>query len=185
GYNPEARTAWEEGLRITPSKLYRAGVRNRELWTLILTNVRLPFLVEGDLQCQVGATRIGERALQGLLERYGPDIVEAAIDDTLARSEEQMRDRIRAMPNGVYHAERHLDNVSRGEPLRPIVKMQLRVDDDRLTFDFTGTSPQVPTYHNSSYANTVACCYNALFSTIDPDIKLTAGSTRPIAVEAP
>jgi N-methylhydantoinase B len=185
GYNPEARTAWEEGLRITPSKLYRAGLQNRELWMLILTNVRLPFLVEGDLQCQVGATRIGERALLGLLERYGSEVVEAAIGDTLGRSEQQMRDQIRTMPNGVYIAERQLDNVMRDEILRPTVKLELRIDDDSISFDFAGTSPQIPTYHNSTYANTVACCYNALFSTIDPDIKLNAGSTRPIEVQAP
>src|SRR5207302_9886386 len=52
GYNPEARTVWEEGLRITPSKLYCAGKYHRGLWTMILANVRLPSLVEGDLQAQ-------------------------------------------------------------------------------------------------------------------------------------
>ena len=71
GYNPEARTVWEEGLRITPSKLYCAGKYHRGLWTMILANVRLPSLVEGDLQAQVGATRLGERALLGLLDRFG------------------------------------------------------------------------------------------------------------------
>src|SRR5262249_32660764 len=41
------------------------------------------------------------------------------------------------------------------------------------------------TYHNSTYANTAASCYNALFSTIDPSIQLNWGSLQPIAVHAP
>ena len=54
-----------------------------------------------------------------------------------------------------------------------------------MEFDFSGTDAQVPTYHNSTYANTAASCYNALFSSIDPDIQLNWGSLRPIAVRAP
>jgi N-methylhydantoinase B len=185
GYNPEARTVWEEGLRITPSKLYCAGKYHRGLWTMILANVRLPSLVEGDLQAQVGATRLGERALLGLLDRFGPATVDAAMDDTLARSEAQVRAQLRAMPNGVYEAERQLDNVGHGWTERPTVKLRLQIDDGAVHFDFTGTSAQVPTYYNSSYANTVACCNIALFSTIDPDIKLNWGAMRPITVQAP
>jgi N-methylhydantoinase B len=89
GYNPDARTAFEEGIRITPSKLYQAGRYNKALWRMILANVRLPSLVEGDLQCQVGATKIGERSIHAVLDRYGDETVGAAIEETVARSEAQ------------------------------------------------------------------------------------------------
>ncbi len=185
GYNPDARTTWEEGLRITPSKLYSAGVYNRELWTMLLANVRLPSLVEGDLQCQVGATRIGERALHGVLDRYGIPIVSEAIEQTLRRSEAQVRAEIKRIPDGRYTAERRLDRVSRGPETHPAVRLALVVDGDSVTFDFTGTDAQIPTFDNSSLANTYASCFNAFFSSIDPDIKLNAGSIRPITVNAP
>jgi N-methylhydantoinase B len=66
GYNPGAKVIWEEGIRIPPAKLYIAGKANKALWDTILLNVHLPFLVEGDLQCQVGAVTIGERSLKTL-----------------------------------------------------------------------------------------------------------------------
>src|SRR4051812_25006684 len=54
GYNPQAKTVWEEGLRLPPMKLYREGEYQRDLWDLILLNVKSRHLVEGDLHCQIG-----------------------------------------------------------------------------------------------------------------------------------
>jgi len=61
GYNPGATSVWDECIRIPPAKLYIAGKSNRALWDTILLNVHLPFIVEGDLQCQVGAAVPGWR----------------------------------------------------------------------------------------------------------------------------
>ena len=86
GYNPTARVVWEEGIRIPPAKLYQRGVPNRSLWDTILLNVHLPFLVEGDLQCQVGAVTIGERSLKSLLSKYGRPTLESARTTPLRRN---------------------------------------------------------------------------------------------------
>jgi N-methylhydantoinase B len=185
GYNPDARTAFEEGIRITPSKLYEAGRYNKSLWSMILANVRLPSLVEGDLQCQVGATRIGERAIHAVLDRYGDEIVAAAIEETITRSEAQVRALIQSLPDGTYRAERRLDRVSRGDQPHPAVRLALTIRGDQLHFDFTGSDREIPTFDNGTLANTFASCYNAFFSSIDPDIRLNAGSVRPITVNAP
>ena len=164
-------------MRIPPARLYEAGKYNRDVWNLILINVRLPVLVEGDLQCQVGACNVGERALLQLLQHYGPESVDGAIEEVLLRSEAQMRKRIRNIPDGVYSAERQLDHLLEGR--RPTVRLGIGVKDENLTFDFSGTDPQIPVYYNSSYPNTVSSCYVGLFSTIAPDIKVNEGSMRP------
>ncbi len=185
-YNPRAKTIWEEGLRIPPVKLYRRGIYNRDVWNLILLNVRLPVLVEGDLQCQVGACSVGEKALWHMLRQYGAENVDTAIEQVLSRSEMQMRARIRDIPDGVYSAVRQIDYL--GEAAggkRPSVKLSLHVRGDTLGFDFTGTHPQIPIYYNSSYPNTVSSCCIGVFSTIAPDVRVNEGSTRPISVFAP
>src|SRR3989454_561182 len=41
---------YQEGIRILPTKLWRAGEANREVMRLIKGNVRLPDIVEGDLK---------------------------------------------------------------------------------------------------------------------------------------
>ena len=186
GRNPHAATAWEEGLRIPPAKLYRGGAYNRDVWEIILLNVRLRNSVEGDLQCQVGACNVGEKALEQMLERYGCDRVDGAIEEVLDRSEVQMRERIAAVPDGVYHASRQLDHVLEDGPGgRPAIRVRLEVKGDTLRCDFAGSDAQIPVYYNSSYANTVSSCYIGLFSTIAADVSVNEGCMRPVEVSAP
>jgi N-methylhydantoinase B len=184
GYNPQARDAWEDALRIPPIKLYERGRYRADVWNMILLNLRIPSLVEGDLHCQVGAATIGERSLIGLLEKYGPEQVEGAIDHLIQASETRMREEILRIPNGVYRAGRAIDND--GIVPEPIpIELRLEVVDDEVLFDFEGSSPQVQGYVNSPYSNTLASCYLALFSCIDPTIPMNEGSARPIRVDAP
>lgn len=185
GRNPDAKTAWEEGLRIPPARLYQSGKYNRDLWELILLNVRLPILVEGDLQCQVGACNVGERALGELVQHYGCAQVDAAIEEILRRSEAQMRQRIETIPDGVYSAERPLELLDKETGKRPMVRLQIEIRGQEMVFDFSGTDGQIPVYYNSSYPNTVSSCFIGLFSTIAPDIRINHGSMRPLRVEAP
>ncbi len=185
GYNPAARDCWEDALRIPPMKLYERGRYRKDVWDMILLNLRIPFLVEGDLHCQVGAATLGERALVGLVEKYGPDTVEAAIDYLIVASERQMRAEIQKIPNGRYTAERLIDNDGVGRD-RPIaIRLAVLVEDEEIIFDFTGTDPQARGYVNSSYSNTVSSCKLALFSCIDPDVPMNEGSTRVVKVIAP
>ena len=55
GSMPLAREIFEEGVRIPPIRLYRDGVRNDEVWALLLANVRTPVERAGDLDAQIAA----------------------------------------------------------------------------------------------------------------------------------
>src|SRR5690606_5429908 len=162
GYNPAARSVFEECIRIPPAKLYMAGKLNRALMDTILANVHLPFLVEGDLHCQVGAVTIGARNLHALLEKYGPDTLHAAIDRIFDASERQMREVIRAVPNGTYRGERSIDHDGIHKDRMITVRVALTVEDERIVFDFTGSDPQAAGYVNSTMANTVSSSFLAL-----------------------
>src|ERR1043165_347324 len=105
GYNPAAKTVWEEGLRLPPMKLYNKGEYQRDLWDFILLNVKSRHLVEGDLHCQIGATARGKEALLELMDRSGPVTVAAAIDAYIAATEKSMTAAIKKMPNGIYRGE--------------------------------------------------------------------------------
>lgn len=185
GYNPEAKDIWEDCLRIPPAKLYDRGKYNKQIWSFILNNMRIPFLVEGDLHCQIGAATVGERALLALLDKYGPETLEAAIDEWLAASEAHMRREIRKIPNGKYYAERKIDHDGIDKDKMITIRLNVIVEDEDITFDFTGSDPQVKGFVNSPYPNTVSSSYLALFSCLDPDLKMNDGSTRPVKVVAP
>ncbi len=56
---------YQEGVRIPPVKIMRAGEINRDVLDLLLHNVRTPTEREGDLTAQMGACRVGEARLIG------------------------------------------------------------------------------------------------------------------------
>jgi N-methylhydantoinase B len=60
---PLAREIYEEGVRIPPVRLYRAGERNDELWRVLLANVRTPRERAGDLDAQLAALATGRARL--------------------------------------------------------------------------------------------------------------------------
>lgn len=185
GYNPGARSIWEECVRIPPAKLYVKGEPNRALWDTILINVHLPFLVEGDLHCQVGACNIGERSLLKLVDKYGHEALYKAIDVLFDASEAQMRGAIREVPAGTYHGERHIDHDGIDKSRMIGIRVALTVEEDALTFDFSASDPQAAGYVNSTMANTTSAAYLALFTSIGSGIRFNQGALRALEVIAP
>ena len=71
GSMPLAREIYQEGLRLPPILIQRAGVIDRELLQMILSNVRTPEEREGDLRAQLMSIRRGEVRLHELVAKYG------------------------------------------------------------------------------------------------------------------
>ena len=65
----------EEGIRIEPSLLCRAGERDEGMMGRILSAVRTPDERVGDLEAQLAANVVGARALARTVERQGADVV--------------------------------------------------------------------------------------------------------------
>ncbi len=134
---------YQEGIRILPTKLWRAGEMNREVMRLITANVRVPDLVEGDLKAMRSSGRVAELRLLELFRRYGAETVLVAWEEILAHSEREMRAAIRALPPGRYAAEDFYDDYGRNtDPLR--VCVTVIVEGDEITVDFTGRAPRPP-----------------------------------------
>jgi hypothetical protein len=109
---------YSEGLQMPIVKIYRKGVINGELVSIIKTNVRLAERAMGDFRAQVAAVKTGEKRFLELIGKYGRDEVLAAIDAIMEHSEKIARERVAAMPDGVYEAESFMDDdgVSVGVP---------------------------------------------------------------------
>ncbi|MET8800630.1 hydantoinase B/oxoprolinase family protein [Nocardia sp. NPDC004568] len=185
GFNPGARDVGEEGIRIPPVRVIDRGTLRKDAWELILGNVRLRSLVESVLNCQIGATAIGERRLHALLEKYGTDTIREATDELLRASARQVRAEIAQIPDGEYSAESLVDNDGIDKSRSYRIALTIKVDGENLTFDFSASDQQAQGFINSSIANTVASAHLALFGAIDPDIRYNSGAIDPIRVIAP
>ncbi len=188
------REIYQEGVRIPPVKLLRRGVKNTEVWALLLSNVRTPDEREGDLGAQIAACHTGAERLRDVCERYGTQRALRAAANLQQYSESLMRAFLQLVPPGEYQAEDFLDNDGISD--RPIrIRVSVRVHksapgrtaagSSQVIVDFTGTDPQVEGSVNAVAAITYSACFYAFRCLLAEDVPAAAGLMRPIKVIAP
>lgn len=183
GFSANATEVEQEGLRLPPVKLFKAGVIDEEILSIILSNIRIADQRIGDIKAQAAALTVGERRLTALLDRYGRDVVEAAIAELEARAERQMRAKIALIPDGVYRGEAFVDSDGVvDEPLR--IAMTVTKADSTLTFDMAGSSPPCRGPMNSVIATTRSSIYLAM-KHIFPEVPINAGTFAPLKIVDP
>ena len=143
GSMPLAREIFEEGIRIPPVRLYRAGVLNEDLWRTLLANVRTPVERSGDLDAQLAALHTGSTRLLEIAERRGVNRTLAAMDGLIEYADRLVEAGLEMIPDGRYVAEDSMEDDGFGSGPVPI-RATLELVGSKLTLDFTGTSPQVP-----------------------------------------
>jgi N-methylhydantoinase B len=188
------REIYQEGFRIPPVRIMRAGVMDRDVLALLLNNVRTPEEREGDLGAQIAACHTGAARLMEVCARYGIDRAKRAARELLAYSEELMRPFLMRLPPGTYRAEDFLDNDGISDkPVKIAVtvsvglgKLQRRVHARPIvTVDFSGSDPQVEGSINAVEAITYSACFYVFRCLLAEDVPATAGLMRPIQVIAP
>jgi N-methylhydantoinase B len=179
-----ATEIYQEGLRMPLLKLFDAGEANTTLFKVIEKNTRQPIQVLGDLRAQVAACRAGEQGLIEIIRRYGTETTQAYTDELQSLGERLMRAELAALPDGEYRFVDWIDGVGDDpEPLR--IEVLLRIDDDEMLIDFTGTSPQVEASINCPVGLVFAACYCAIKGIAQREIPNCEGYMRPIRMNAP
>lgn len=160
GYNPNAKDMFQECLRIPPVKIWDRGVPRGDVLNLILTNMRARRDQEGDFNALIGACQVGERNLVAMLDKYGAETVDAAIDTLLDMAEAHMRALIGSVPDGTYSGTAVLEDAGHG----------FGDFDITATLTVTGDSchiaiaspPQIPYFINSYEGNSHSGVYLGL-----------------------
>ena len=187
--------SYAEGLRFRALRIVEQGERNETAWRMIRDNVRVSDLVMGDIEAQIAACHVGAARYNELVERYGRDVLGAAIEDLFDYSERLMREQIAAIPDGEYTATGHIDGfVDSDDPaLKQLpICITAKVSGSDITIDFTGTADQVPGHAiNMPFVGTVDVAVWLTLRSIllDTDVYGTIpqndGLYRPVRIEAP
>jgi N-methylhydantoinase B len=183
------REIYQEGVRIPPVRLMRAGRIDDDVLALVLNNVRTPGEREGDLGAQIAACHTGLTRLEEICRRYGLRRVAAAGRELLDYSERMMRAFLAQVPPGTYQAQDALDDdgVSR-RPVHIAVAVTFRKSGKTgplVRVDFSGTDQQVEGAINAVEAITWSACFYVFRCLLTEDVPATAGLMRPIEVIAP
>jgi N-methylhydantoinase B len=180
----DSREIYQEGLVIPPLRLVHAGETQRDVFDLIVANVRTPELRRGDLRAQLAANQVAGARLAELFERHGRDLVEAAFDEVIAYAARRAGEAVSALPDGVYRASTEIEGDGVTDDDVPIA-VTVTIEGDRIAIDFAGTAPQVAGNVNCPLAVTTSACYFALRVALPDDIPTNAGCYAPLSVDAP
>jgi len=190
GYSPgslptNSTEIYQEGLRIPPVKFRAAGEYNETLVDMLRQNSRLPDTLMGDLNAQLAACNVGARRLRELADSYGSELLMAIFEELLDRSETMTRAALKAIPEGTYRYIDTMDNdgIDLERPIR--VEVAVTVKDGTITFDLTGTSPQVKGPMNCVPSGSQAAAYYAIRVLTDPGIPTNGGCFRPVKLVLP
>jgi N-methylhydantoinase B len=183
GFNAKATEVWQEGFRIRPVKLFNAGKLNEDILDILLANSRTPQVAYGDLSAQINALEIGEKRLVELLDKYGVELVKQVVRELRVRSEKMMRAYIQQIPDGIYSFEDFLDNDGLEDvPLK--VAVDLTVQGDEMTLDFSRSSAPCKGPFNMPLATSIASCYIAV-KHVFTDVPVNSGCFAPVKFVIP
>jgi N-methylhydantoinase B len=186
--SPTSHEIFQEGIRIPPIKLYKAGALNQDVLDLILINCRAPNDNRGDLRAMITALKVGERRVKEVIERYGVDHFTNAMNEVLDYSERRARRLIERIPDGTYRFSDYLDDdVASPVPIKICAAVTVRGSD--LHIDFTGSDPQLRSAFNIYTKGKPHpwLVFKIMFFllTLERDIPVNAGLMRPVTVHAP
>jgi len=187
GFSANATEVEQEGLRLPPVKLYKKGVLDDEIMSIILSNIRVADQRIGDIKAQAAALTTGEKRLAALLDRYGADTVDEGIAELKRRAAAQMRAKIAAVPDGSYEGQAFVDSDGVvNEPL--VIRMRVTksggAEDAKLHFDMGGSSPPCRGPMNSVIATTKSSIYLAV-KHVFPEVPINAGTFAPLEIVEP
>jgi len=141
--SPDATDHFQEGIIIPPVRLMRGGETNEALLEVFWRNGRYPMQSQGDTRALMAAVRLGEKRLEEIAQRFGPDVLADALAQLLSRTETVVRDKLRAtFPVGVTRFTDAIDSDGQGNgPFRLRLALT-RMEDDRFILDTTETDDQ-------------------------------------------
>ena len=184
GFSVDAMEIFAEGLIIPCVKLVHRGEHRKDILELILRNNRLPSF-PGDIAAMISATQLGVRLMGELIERYGADVVRAAINFNVSETERRFREAVASWPDGNYEADVWIDHDTVGnEDIR--VHVNCIVEGDQLTIDMTGSDarPELVCVWNT-FSNTRGYAMAQLASMVDPSIPKNEGLFNAVKLIVP
>ena len=178
---------FHEGICVPGLKIVEHGEFREDVFQTLTGMCRDPQYVGLDLKAMIAGNNICAKRYLGLVEKFGLRFVQLAGEKMIEDSENKSRAKLKSMPNGTWVTRQYVTTLDR--KTRKSVAQQLfctmTKKDDELHFDFTGTSPQTDTDHNSTLPSTVAHIALALTNTLFWDVPWSDGKMRPVKIHVP
>ncbi len=184
GYAPGARSLYEEGLLLPPTRMVTENRIDPEWERFIRSNVRLPGIVMSDIRSMMSANNVGQQKFDEVVSQFGIDTFQEYCEINKDLTEATFRKRIGAMRDGVYETTEWVEFDGHGGPDHLLeLKMRLHVDGEDLRFSFAGV-PQFEAFVNAGLGVVYGQIISVVLTTLAyGDLPFNQGMWRPLHVD--
>jgi len=185
GMPVSARTRYDEGMKLSPIKIAENYVLKEDLLEMMANMVsRAPHMQIIDLKARVMSCERVRTRIEELAQERGVDFLVGVFSLIIKTTADAARQRISSWVDGRFRSVVFTDHIGVDEGLVRSF-CTLTKEDERLTLDFTGTSPETPGPYNAFKHTMIA--HNAMYLYGFPfnDLPLSAGIWEPIDTIVP
>lgn len=180
-----ARDVYEEGALIFPCvKVQRDYTDIDDIVRMCRARIRVPDQWYGDYLASVGASRIAERRIHELAEKYGVDDLVAFVDAWFDYSERLAVSAIESMPECELHGTSTHDpfpgTAADGVPLKGTISV--RPDEGLVSIDLRDNPDNLPNGLNLTRATAVGAALAGILSGLPQNLPSNAGTFRRVEV---
>lgn len=180
-----ARDVYEEGALIFPCvRVQRDYVDIDDIVRMCRARIRVPDQWYGDYLASVGASRIAERRIHELADKYGSDDLIAFVDAWFDYSERLAASAIESMPECVLHGTSTHDpfpgTSADGVPLQGTITV--RPSEGRVSIDLRDNPDNLPNGLNLTRATAVGSALAGILSGLPDNLPSNAGTFRRVEV---
>ncbi|HZZ45530.1 MAG TPA: hydantoinase B/oxoprolinase family protein [Pseudonocardia sp.] len=181
GWIPGSYDRFGEGFVFPLTKIVSEGTWDAQFVRLYLANVRMPESLN-DLRSCVAANNTAAARLADVYQRYGAELVRAYAAENIALSEGLARQRIAALPDGVYSSKDWVDYDGHGQEWVRPMSVTVTVRGDELLVDLSDSPPEANCFVNTTRAGLLGWVFGALVRSLFYDLPINAGLHRPLRV---
>ena len=180
GFSAEARSIYEEGVRIPHMKLRDGDRLNQVILSILEANSRNPVEVKGDLLSLITSNDTAQVRLDEMMGEFGLDSLEELGESILEQSYDAMKKVIEKLPDGDFYSEMKLDGYER----ELLLRAKMSISKEHILVDYSGSSSASGYGINSPFCYTEAYTFFGLKSILAPEIPNNHGSLSLFSIEA-
>ena len=176
-----ATSRFEEGMNLPPMKIGQNFRINNDIIELFRAfGIRAEANVTVDLKARcTTADRVRLRLVE-MCKREGPDFVTGLFRRMLVEAESGARKRLMTWPDGIYRCVNFSDAAGLVRGLIRSCCMTMTKTADRLTIDFTGTSPENLSSYNAHPQAVIGHLANYIYEYVFHDLPISSATFAPI-----
>ncbi len=175
----ESKKLEEEGLIFPPQLIITDGDENKKVFKLF-KKTRSPEERIGDLRAQIGANERGAVEFKKAVKKFSFEKYQAFKEEIIKYSEQRTKEMMKKLPNTQLESE---DLMEWNDGIK--LKLKMSLEKENITYDFSGTDPQVEGNINAPEPVTHSAVYYTLRCLLPRDVPVNEGCYSPINVFVP